>query len=144
MSVYNTHIVWQTCDSNKSIQVWRKVILRNTFVQTHTHTHIWREWHIYTTNAKSTTLDKRGQKESYQITNGTESDPQSNDPTPVSFYKYKLYIVISKYSQVQPASNEYKNERNYDKQLQTVRQKRTVVRWVQTASPPTITADFQP
>ena len=38
-----------------------------------------------------------------------------NHPTPVSFYKHKLYIVISKHSQIQPANNDDKNEKNYDK-----------------------------
>jgi len=31
--VYNTQIFWQTCDSNKSIKIWQKVILRRIFVQ---------------------------------------------------------------------------------------------------------------
>ena len=33
--VYNTQIFWQTCDSNKSIKIWQKVILRQIFVQIH-------------------------------------------------------------------------------------------------------------
>ena len=33
MYVYNTPIFRQTCDSNKSVQVWRKVLLRNIVVQ---------------------------------------------------------------------------------------------------------------
>ena len=31
--VYNNHIFRQTCDSNKSVQIRRKVILRHVFVQ---------------------------------------------------------------------------------------------------------------
>ena len=31
--VYNNQIFRQTCDSDKSVQIWRKVILRHIFVQ---------------------------------------------------------------------------------------------------------------
>ena len=31
--VYNTQIFRQTCDSNKSVKIWREIILRHIFVQ---------------------------------------------------------------------------------------------------------------